>query len=435
MVLRFFKMILINQCVLISTAFSLWTITSFLCHHIAKEFLIQSGPTLTGVCIISFCQLLFCVSCLEITAEDNHESIHQKGNLKHFKLICGVSHVVATLSTNYSMSLIRASSTFAIKMLEPVTSALVQWVVFAVTPSVSTVLSLPIIVTGAVIFTGNPFQDAILSRGLIWALVSNLALAFRNIAMKKLFDVKMQIVPRSVQSILSVNAVALVGLVILAKTPNGLDVAPLYILSLISAIFHVLYSYLSVALVLKTLSVVTHALLNIFKRVCVVVLLCIAGKGVLNIENISGLLLSFIGLIIYTLQKTQLHMSTIIGGVREPDMAFEIGSVERFVSPTFDILWMRRSDDESTKYQMPYIPHQLSYHVADWLSWPTPKSPAMEYAFHIATNGMLFLQRGRVVITDRLHGHILSTLLGIPHVILDNNYHKVSSYHLNSAGL
>lgn len=309
---------MINQCVLISTAFSLWTITSFLCHHIAKEFLIQSGPTLTGVCIISFCQLLFCVSCLEITAEDNHESIHQKGNLKHFKLICGVSHVVATLSTNYSMSLIRASSTFAIKMLEPVTSALVQWIVFAVTPSVSTVFSLPIIVTGAVIFTGNPFQDAILSQGLIWALVSNLALAFRNIAMKKLFDMKMQIVPRSVQSVLSVNAVALVGLVILAKTPNGLDVAPLYILSLISAIFHVLYSYLSVALVLKTLSVVTHALLNIFKRVCVVVLLCIAGKGVLNIENMSGLLLSFIGLIIYTLQKTQLLMSTVMGGVREP---------------------------------------------------------------------------------------------------------------------
>ncbi len=53
----------------------------------------------------------------------------------------------------------------------------------------------------------------------------------------------------------------------------------------------------------------------------------------------------------------------------------------------------------------------------------------MEMAIHMATNGLLFLQRGRVVISDRLHGHILSVLLGIPHVILDNSYHKVTSYH------
>ena len=30
------------------------------------------------------------------------------------------------------------------------------------------------------------------------------------------------------------------------------------------------------------------------------------------------------------------------------------------------------------------------------------------------------LAHGRVVVTDRLHGHILSTLAGIPHVVLDN---------------
>ena len=33
------------------------------------------------------------------------------------------------------------------------------------------------------------------------------------------------------------------------------------------------------------------------------------------------------------------------------------------------------------------------------------------------------------MITDRLHGHILCVLLGIPHVILDNRYGKLSTYH------
>ena len=39
------------------------------------------------------------------------------------------------------------------------------------------------------------------------------------------------------------------------------------------------------------------------------------------------------------------------------------------------------------------------------------------------------LSRGKVIITDRLHGHILSLLLGIEHIVLDNNYGKLSSFY------
>jgi pyruvyl transferase EpsO len=35
------------------------------------------------------------------------------------------------------------------------------------------------------------------------------------------------------------------------------------------------------------------------------------------------------------------------------------------------------------------------------------------------------LLRGRAVVSDRLHAHVLSVLLGLPHVLLDNNYGKV----------
>jgi pyruvyl transferase EpsO len=33
-----------------------------------------------------------------------------------------------------------------------------------------------------------------------------------------------------------------------------------------------------------------------------------------------------------------------------------------------------------------------------------------------------------VVVTDRLHGHILALLLGIPHVVLDNSYGKLHHF-------
>ena len=48
---------------------------------------------------------------------------------------------------------------------------------------------------------------------------------------------------------------------------------------------------------------------------------------------------------------------------------------------------------------------------------------------HVA-RGRALLSQGRVVLTDRLHGHILCVLLDIPHVLLDNSHGKVSNFHV-----
>ncbi len=42
--------------------------------------------------------------------------------------------------------------------------------------------------------------------------------------------------------------------------------------------------------------------------------------------------------------------------------------------------------------------------------------------------GLAMLGQGEVVVTDRLHAHILSVLMGIPHVLLDNSYGKVAGF-------
>ncbi len=49
-------------------------------------------------------------------------------------------------------------------------------------------------------------------------------------------------------------------------------------------------------------------------------------------------------------------------------------------------------------------------------------------ARHRLSVGLGLLGGGRVVVTDRLHGHVLSLLLGIPHVALDNSYGKLSAF-------
>ena len=43
--------------------------------------------------------------------------------------------------------------------------------------------------------------------------------------------------------------------------------------------------------------------------------------------------------------------------------------------------------------------------------------------------GLRALSRGRVAVSDRLHGHILCELLGIPHVMFPDRYGKVRAFH------
>lgn len=42
--------------------------------------------------------------------------------------------------------------------------------------------------------------------------------------------------------------------------------------------------------------------------------------------------------------------------------------------------------------------------------------------------GVQLLSQGRIVVTDRLHAHIISLVLGIPHVVVDNSYGKLSRF-------
>ncbi|XP_005103733.1 pyruvyl transferase 1 [Aplysia californica] len=119
--------------------------------------------------------------------------------------------------------------------------------------------------------------------------------------------------------------------------------------------------------------------------------------------------------------------------VLAPDMAFGIGMLPRQLPPAFDVIWLKRGDGESPGYTIDDLPKNISftYHVSDYLGWKSNRGATdMETSFLIATAGLQFLQRGRVLITDRLHGHILSTLLNIPHVLLDNPpFLKLSSFH------
>jgi pyruvyl transferase EpsO len=132
-----------------------------------------------------------------------------------------------------------------------------------------------------------------------------------------------------------------------------------------------------------------------------------------------------------------------------PDMAFALGPLERPAPPTDHILYLRRTDAESSA-------DRIGLESLDWLDeaatpirdrcwalsremerqgapWQTALTSLISTYDVLAQErlhrGCRILSRGRVVITDRLHGHILCLLLRIPHIVLDNSYGKVRSFY------
>ncbi len=140
-----------------------------------------------------------------------------------------------------------------------------------------------------------------------------------------------------------------------------------------------------------------------------------------------------------------------------PDIAFGLGPASRLGMPDADILCLGRQDDESTGRMRQItgpdvihadwcltrpevlvwkgcrvLPKTAGRTARPWLRGVLERPVALAFdalARQSVSSGRRQLSRGRVLITDRLHGHILSLLLGIPHVVMDNDHGKVGSFY------
>jgi pyruvyl transferase EpsO len=135
-----------------------------------------------------------------------------------------------------------------------------------------------------------------------------------------------------------------------------------------------------------------------------------------------------------------------------PDMALFLDPMPGTIEPTVDILGLLRDDKEKNPgARSKPTPERIE--ACDWIEEDI--TVTMKFAARlrslqnragiesrnffrlkhllynrVARNRLLrgreILSRGKVVVTDRLHAHILCSLMGIPHVVLDNSYGKIS---------
>lgn len=130
-----------------------------------------------------------------------------------------------------------------------------------------------------------------------------------------------------------------------------------------------------------------------------------------------------------------------------PDLALRLPPLARAPRQHDRFVWLRRDDQESAGNNPPAPP---DVEVLDWIEEPPIGARRVvrwlherPRALHLlgSRTGRLYerlararlhrgvglLSRGRGVITDRLHAHILSLMAGIPHCVLDNSYGKVKA--------
>lgn len=142
-----------------------------------------------------------------------------------------------------------------------------------------------------------------------------------------------------------------------------------------------------------------------------------------------------------------------------PDMAFSMGAIRRKparveVSCLLRTDKERAADHEALRRQLADL--ELNFVEDDWLDAPrsfveradrhmikvTRKRPRLtapfqsllvgirkRYSEERLARGVALLSAGRVVVTDRLHAHIMSCLLGIPNVVFDSWDGKISALH------
>jgi exopolysaccharide biosynthesis protein PssK len=135
-----------------------------------------------------------------------------------------------------------------------------------------------------------------------------------------------------------------------------------------------------------------------------------------------------------------------------PDLALCLGPTARPTAPRVDVLCLFRTDRErAAHYTLPRT--SLDVEVRDWLGearlpvrlheltavlarlrfGPRPAAALRLARYEAAAaarvaRGCRLLSSGRLVVTDRLHAHLLSLLLAIPHAVLDNTYGKLGRF-------
>lgn len=221
-------------------------------------------------------------------------------------LLPTIGHLVGHVSTCISFSYVAVSFSHIVKACEPAFSAAGSALILGELYSPGVYLSLLPIIFGVALSAVT--QISFSWPGFLFAMVSNLAFASRNIFSKlTMGDFKKDptLTPANIYGIMSI--MALIIEIPFALAIEGINPLPSKEIGLLlagSGVFYTLYNSVSFMALGKT-GVVTHAVGNILKRASVIIVSIIVFSTPVKLLNGVGMAIALAGTCLYSLLKSR----------------------------------------------------------------------------------------------------------------------------------
>ena len=225
-------------------------------------------------------------------------------------LVAALGNVVGNAATNAAYSLITSSTAQVIKACEPLFTFALTALLYRKYEALdsSKLLSVVIIVAGAGAFL---MSDASFNLwGVAAAMTANTAFPTRNIFLKKLSDIWDN--PIQKFAVMSAFSVVFLLPVWLMKVifVSGFSTNHVFDTT-ISSFFHTTYNLASIT-VLESVSPVTHAILNISKRLFVISANIVYFQNPFTLSMLIGLMVLLVGCYLYQLKKGMSSKSVVV---------------------------------------------------------------------------------------------------------------------------
>mmetsp|Transcript_6056 Transcript_6056/g.9149 ORF Transcript_6056/g.9149 Transcript_6056/m.9149 type:complete len:350 (+) Transcript_6056:85-1134(+) len=251
----------------------------------------------------------FCASLItkSISSLLRSEPIPSKFN--NFMRQIAVSYTFGFLCTNIAFSLVSANFAETVKSAEPVSSVILGYfVVNEVASAVSYATLVPICVGVGMSCMG---EDSFSLFGLVFAALSNICFSYRAVVAKQLYQAS----SRTIDEIVLFANISVIGFMIscplavviekesMMEFSNGsFSFSAILVQCVVNGCAYTCYNILSF-MALRRSSVITHAVLNVFRRVVIIVFTVFYFDVSLSTLNVCGIIVAVFGVGCYTWTK------------------------------------------------------------------------------------------------------------------------------------
>ena len=267
-------------------------------------------------CVVAY-GISFCIS----TSTKSYKALN--GSSMFLVISVGVTYTLGFILTNMAFSKVSASFAETVKASEPLTSVLLGYIFYAEFLSTKAYLTLIPICIG--VATSCASSDSFNVVGFSLAMGSNFFFSSRAVLSKLL----MRSYPDAMNEISLFTHISFIGVIVVlpfvlwydtlpvvsdtalnSEANDSVSTAMLCLMYLCNGVAYTIYNLMSFMVLMRT-NIATHAVLNVFRRVFIIVFTAIYFKNHLSTLNMLGIFLSIAGVLLFNAVKENKHSLNI----------------------------------------------------------------------------------------------------------------------------